>query len=75
MSKSKYQTMKQLAMRELKDKLESIKTQKFDLNARMDLYNKRLDTLKLKKDLEPRIDKLATPQQLNKIEYIRGGKK
>lgn len=75
MSKDKYQTMRETALQEMEQKQKAIETQKYDLNARLDLYNKRLDTLKLNKDLQPRIDKLATSEQINKIDYIKGGKK
>ena len=67
---------KELALKEMEAQVKSIGVQKYDLNARLDLYNKRIETLKLdKKGIAPDINKLATPEQLNKIEYIRGGKK
>lgn len=75
-TKDKYQLAKETALQEMQSQQKAIEAQKYDLNARMDLYNKRLDVLGLeKKGIAPNINKLATPEQLNKINYVRGGKK
>ena len=74
-TKDKYQLAKETALQEMQSQQKAIEAQKYDLTARMDLYNKRVDVLKLdKKGIAPNINKLATPEQLNKINYIRGGK-
>lgn len=75
-TKDKYQLAKETALKEMQSQQQAVEAQKYDLNARMDLYNKRVDALKLdKKGIAPNINKLATPEQLTKINYIRGGKK
>ena len=75
-TKDKYQLAKETALQEMQSQQKAVEAQKYDLNARMDLYNKRVDVLKLdKKGIAPNINKLATPEQLNKINYIRGGNK
>lgn len=75
-SKDKYMLAKEIALKEMQDQVKAVGAQKFDLNARLDLYNKRIEVLKLdKKGIAPDINKIATPEQLNKINYIRGGNK
>lgn len=75
-TKDKYQLAKETALQEMQSQQKAMEAQKYDLNARMDLYNKKVDVLKLdKKGIAPNLNKLATPEQLNKINYIRGGKK
>lgn len=75
-TKDKYQLAKETALKEMESQQKALEAQKYDLNARMDLYNKRLEVLGLeKKGIAPNLNKLATPEQVNKINYIRGGNK
>lgn len=76
-SKDKYQTMRELSLQKMEQQQKVIETQKYEWNLRKDLYNNKLNVLGLdRKGLTPDLNKLATKEQLNKIEYIKkGGKK